>query len=150
MRRLVDARSKGGAVKKVLAAVSLGIAAIGAGTAGGVALAGSEGKSTLKVTVKEMRIIPAAKQLPNGKVTFVVRNAGSIVHEMVVVRAQGRSKLGVREYKAVETGAVGEVEDVEPGKTKSVTLKLTRGTYFLICNEPGHYQLGMRATLRVT
>ena len=137
-------------MKKLLAAISLGILAIGAGAAGAVTLAGSSGKSTLKVTLKEMRVIPAAKQLPSGKVTFVVRNAGSIVHEMVVVRAQGRPKLGVRDYKAVETGAVGEVDDIDPGKTKSVTLKLTRGTYFLICNEPGHYQLGMRATLLAT
>jgi uncharacterized cupredoxin-like copper-binding protein len=45
---------------------------------------------------------------------------------------------------------MGEVENVTVGKSKRLKLKLPAGRYVLICNEPGHYAMGMRASLVVT
>jgi uncharacterized cupredoxin-like copper-binding protein len=132
--------------------VAVGAAVLlGASTAGAVSLLKGSKGSVLKVSLKEMRVIAASSQVASGKVTFVIRNGGQIEHELVVVKSSGRSKLPVKGYKAVEgNGNVGEVEGVMPGKSKRLTLNLKKGTYFLICNELGHYQLGMRTMLRVT
>ena len=79
-----------------------------------------------------------------GKVTFVVRNAGKLTHEFVVIRtdkaAGNLAKGGAKE--APEKGAVGEIEDIAPGKTETLALKLTKGHYALICNIQGHWNNG--------
>ena len=46
--------------------------------------------------------------------------------------------------KAVEKGRVGKVKNIQPGKSKKLTLKLKKGKYVLLCNIPGHYQAGQR------
>src|SRR5262249_22130528 len=133
-----------------LVAVSLvalaGLAAGGALTAL-AAGRGSAQPATNVVTLKEMRITPARATVPSGRVTFVARNAGTIEHELVVIRAT--RPLEVRKFRAVEPegASPGEVEDVAPGTSKSVTLTLKPGKYLLICNIVGHYQLGMSATI---
>ena len=45
---------------------------------------------------------------------------------------------------------VAIVEDIAPGKNKRVTLKLAPGRYVLICNQPGHYSMGLHTSLLVT
>lgn len=137
-------------MKSIAATLVTGTLVLGAGTTSAVAVHGSQPKM-VKVTLKEMRVIPAAKQVSAGKITFVGKNAGSVVHELVIVKANGRTNLPVKNYKAQEgKGVIGEIEDVEPGTTKRVTLTLKRGKYLLICNVTGHYQLGMRAILNVS
>ena len=50
--------------------------------------------------------------------------------------------------EASEKGAKGEIEEIAPGETKSLTLTLQKGHYALVCNLPGHYKAGMRANSR--
>jgi uncharacterized cupredoxin-like copper-binding protein len=38
---------------------------------------------------------------------------------------------------------MGEVSELDPGKSGSLTLTLDAGTYMLFCNLPGHYMAGM-------
>jgi uncharacterized cupredoxin-like copper-binding protein len=115
-----------------------------------MAFARGSQSATVSVTLKEMKISLSRTHVPAGKVSFVVKNSGTIEHEMVVVRKPRSGKLRVVHFKAAEDGAVGEVEDLEVGKVRKLTLTLQRGRYVLICNLPGHYQLGMRADLVVT
>jgi uncharacterized cupredoxin-like copper-binding protein len=104
--------------------------------------------STAQVVVTEMNVSAKPAVVQAGKVTFVVRNAGKIEHELVVVRGAG--KLPVSHFKANEAGRdLGEIEDIEPGKTKRLTLTLKAGKYTLICNVAGHYMLGMHSVLTV-
>lgn len=116
-----------------------------------IALAGqadSTGQAKVQVVLKEMAI-SAPGTAHAGSVTFVARNGGTVEHELVVVRGAG--PLQVAHFKAEEAGRwIGEVEDVAPGKSKTVTLTLAPGKYTLICNVVGHYQLGMRRVLRVS
>ena len=51
--------------------------------------------------------------------------------------------------RASEKGAVGGVEDIAGGRSKKLSLNLSKGHYVLICNLPGHYAAGMRADLTV-
>jgi len=93
----------------------------------------------------EWDILPlTATKTRAARVTFVVRNAGKLTHEFVVLRtAKAAGSLaapGARE--APETGAVGEIEEIKPGEVKRLTLNLKKGHYSLICNLPFHYGKG--------
>jgi uncharacterized cupredoxin-like copper-binding protein len=94
--------------------------------------------------------MPSTSTAKAGKVTFVVKNAADMEHELVVIKTSRKAaKLPVKGGEASEKGAVGEVEDIGGGKTKKLTLTLKPGHYALICNLPGHYQGGMHADFTV-
>lgn len=83
-----------------------------------------------------------------GKVTFnVVNTSKDTVHEMVVLRYKDGEKLpySPNDMKLNEdaAGHLGEVSELEPGKSGSVTLGLKPGKYLVACNIPGHYMNGM-------
>lgn len=112
--------------------------AIVVGNAGAAASA-----TTNKVTLKEFKVLPKPKSGKAGKVTFVVKNAGAVAHELVVLRTNiAPRKLPVKNGQAVEKGKVGEVSNLRPGKTAKLTKTLKKGKYVLLCNVPGHYQAG--------
>ena len=45
--------------------------------------------------------------------------------------------------KMSEEGAQGESGDLAAGLAKDFTLNLSPGKYVLMCNQPGHYMVGM-------
>ncbi|TPO10494.1 sulfocyanin-like copper-binding protein [Mesorhizobium sp. B1-1-5] len=84
-----------------------------------------------------------------GKVTFKLKNdSKDTIHEMIVIfLADAKKPLPyidaenrVDEDKA---GDEGEVSELDPGKSGSLTVDLKPGRYLLICNVPGHYAAGM-------
>jgi len=84
-----------------------------------------------------------------GEVTFKVKNdSKDTIHEMIVMfLADPKKPLPyidaenrVDEDKA---GDKGEVSELDPGKSGSLTVDLKAGKYLLICNVPGHYGAGM-------
>ena len=114
------------------------------------ATAGSAAAPTVKVVLNEWKLIPSATTVKPGAVTFVVRNSGGIPHEFVVVKTtRHHHALPMKGSQAVETGDVGEIEEILPGKTKRVTIKLKPGKYVLLCNLEGHYKAGQYASLTV-
>ena len=99
---------------------------------------------------EEFSLVPASPSVAAGTVTFKIKNAGTMVHEMVVIKTtKDAGKLPIKDGEAVETGALGETGDMEAGTTRDITLKLTPGHYALICNLPGHYVGGMYANFEV-
>jgi uncharacterized cupredoxin-like copper-binding protein len=95
---------------------------------------------------KEFSLTPSAAGVSAGTVTFRVRNAGRVVHEMVVIRTDTKATaLAVGTAEVDESRSVGEVADLEGGSVKPLKVKLKAGHYALICNLPGHYAGGMRA-----
>jgi uncharacterized cupredoxin-like copper-binding protein len=108
-----------------------------------------------------MTVTPASVKA--GKVIFAVKNAGTIVHELIVLKTTTPfDQLPVADAgdppapvtsganKVSEATSVGETGDVAKGKTKSVTLNLKAGSYALVCNIAEHYGLGMRAAFSAT
>ncbi|QKC84814.1 sulfocyanin-like copper-binding protein [Mesorhizobium sp. NZP2077] len=100
-----------------------------------------------------IKAVPGAVKA--GEVTFNVKNdSKDTVHEMIVmyladpgkplpyVEAENR----VDEDKA---GDKGEVSELDPGKSGTLTVELKAGKYLLICNVPGHFGAGMWAELTV-
>lgn len=131
--------------------VSLGglLAALAASGATAIGLQPS-GTAAVSVTLSEWKLIPSVKSVPAGKIRFRVKNAGALEHELVVLRTDTHHHaLPVKGGKAVETGALGGIEDMQPGETRSVTLRLKPGRYVLFCNLLGHYRAGQFAALRV-
>ena len=91
-----------------------------------------------------------------GRVTIRATNQSlGLVHEVIIVRPPAN---GAELPYDDNTGSViekwindvGDVSDLPPGKSGSLTLTLTPGNYLLICNQPNHYQAGMRTQLTVT
>ena len=115
--------------------------------------------ATGPMTLKASSAVGAA-----GPITFTVKNAGTMEHEMIVLKTDlPYNHLPVTDAGdppvAVKTGAnkvdeannVGETGDpnLKPGETRSFTVKLAAGKYVLLCNLAGHYQMGMRAPFTV-
>jgi uncharacterized cupredoxin-like copper-binding protein len=97
-----------------------------------------------------MTVTPASA--PHGKVKFSVKNEGTELHEMVVIKTTTPfDQMQVTaKSKVSESGSVGEISGIGKGKTKSKTLKLKAGSYALVCNIAEHYAAGMRAGFTVT
>ena len=134
---------------------ALVLAALAALVATAVALgsgAGAAHGKSIPVKLKEMSVLPTPKSAKTGSVTFVVTNVGEVEHEFVVLRHDAAGRLPVKKFKAVEDHAavVDEIEDIKPKTTRRFTVQLEQGKYYLFCNVPGHYQLGMSVTFRVT
>ena len=128
-------------VTAVSSAVLLAVTASAAETASG---------SQVSVALVEWKLLPGQITARAGRVTFVVRNDGTMDHEFLVLRTdRPQHRLAVKKGRAVETGRLGEIPLIRKGTTKRITLKVPRGKYVLLCNMLGHYQLGQRASLQV-
>ena len=129
-----------------------------------------EPASTIDVTLQEWAVLPSPSVGAAGDVTFDVSNAGEREHEFVVIRTDlDHGELPTLEDGSVDEEAVdivGEVEELDPGATGSVSLDLETGNYALMCNlvheehseedEDGeaavhvHYRLGMHTGFTVS
>jgi uncharacterized cupredoxin-like copper-binding protein len=90
-----------------------------------------------------------------GKVTFVVTNVSKeTIHEMLVSPIKDKDTVlpfveADNKVDEEKSGDLGEVSELDPGKSGSLTLELKPGLYVLYCNVPGHYSAGMWAMLTV-
>ena len=106
----------------------------------------------LKLAVNEFKITPFAASVKAGRVKITIKNGGKQVHEVLVVTA---GKLPMKGKRVDEDAlqrkhrVIGEIADIEPGRSGSKTFALKKGGYMLFCNLPGHYGRGMRASLVV-
>ncbi len=91
-----------------------------------------------------------------GRVTFQVANQSqALVHELHVLRTNlAGSQLPYDSKKDVfvesKVKNLGEVSDMEPGKSGKLSLNLKAGSYVLACNKPGHLHAGMWTKFTVT
>ena len=100
--------------------------------------------------------VDVASTIKSGKSTFTISNAGTIPHELLVL------KSGL-EPSAYPTDAVGDIiedgagvtllsdgENVDPGGSQVRTIDLAPGTYLFVCNITGHFKAGMFTVVTVT
>jgi uncharacterized cupredoxin-like copper-binding protein len=115
-----------------------------------VAAPGTDAATSISVKLSDFKVAPAKASAAHGRVTFRVKNAAGMEHELVVIKTSRRagSLPTSSSGKASEKGSVGEVE-LGAGKSKSLTLNLKKGHYALICNVGGHYKAGMHADFTV-
>jgi uncharacterized cupredoxin-like copper-binding protein len=106
----------------------------------------------VKLTDKMIQLDPGTANA--GLVTFEVNNAasGETEHEFVVLKTDmDDARLPVHKGQVTESRfkKMGEVEDLARGSTRRLSLKLAPGHYVLICNRPGHYEMGMHTSFVV-
>jgi uncharacterized cupredoxin-like copper-binding protein len=95
------------------------------------------------------------KTVPHGKVTFkAVNTSKEIIHEMIVapIKDQNTALAYIDNENRVDeetAGHLGEVSELDPGKSGALTITLKPGLYILYCNVPGHYGAGMWTTITV-
>jgi uncharacterized cupredoxin-like copper-binding protein len=119
------------------------LAAVGIGTT--AATGSPQASQSVSFRMVEWDILPqTATKTSATKVTFVVRNAGKLDHEFVVLKtAKTAGTLAAKgAAEAPEAGAAGEIPEIKPGALKRLTLTLKNGHYSLICNLTGHYNNG--------
>lgn len=112
--------------------------------------------SSTATNISGMQIGIAPRSVTKGAIKFhVVNKSRSVVHEMIVVPVKDESAALPYDQKSgrlieKKIHGLGEVPELKPGKSGNLRLTLKPGTYLLLCNQPGHYQAGMKATLTVT
>ncbi|HJP66328.1 MAG TPA: sulfocyanin-like copper-binding protein [Actinomycetota bacterium] len=110
---------------------------------------------TVNATEKDFSIVLDPTSIGAGSVEFAITNEGPSTHEFVVFETDlAPDKLPLKNGSVDEEGegvtAVDEQEDIEPNATVNLDVTLEAGSYVIICNIPGHYQLGMRVGLTVS
>ena len=134
-RRRPDFPGKNGLSVFILAAVFLFAAMLSAVVVFGREKSEAKGAPvakgvTIQVKETEFKIALSATSVKAGAVTFVVKNAGKIQHDLAV---QGGKKTAL----------------INPGSSSTLTVTLKKGTTTVYCTVPGHRQLGMVAKLTV-
>jgi uncharacterized cupredoxin-like copper-binding protein len=114
------------------------------------------GMPGVELSKATMGIKPSLGSAPAGEITFDVTNdSKDTIHEMIVVDVKEAGKplpYSTADQRVDEeaAGDHGEVSELDPGKSGSLTVSLDPGTYLLICNIPGHYEAGMWTEFTVT
>lgn len=106
--------------------------------------------TAIKVAAKDYSFTLDKSSGPAGDFTFSATNAGPTDHEFVIFKTDlAADKLPLIPDKSkVDEGGSGvdhidEIEDLNIGDTKALTVKLAAGKYVLVCNLPAHYTQGM-------
>jgi uncharacterized cupredoxin-like copper-binding protein len=112
----------------------------------------SASTDAIAATLKEYSIELSPATAAAGSVTFTVTNAGTMVHEFVVLKTDVQAAdLPVTNGAVTEDDytSMGEVADLEPAASGTLTATLAAGHYAIICNLPGHVSQGMVVDLTV-
>src|SRR5712691_10590727 len=156
-------RQEVGQVRTLLATAAVSVLLLAAcGAAGGTgsttvnatsAPAVNLNARTVNATLTDSKIVLDQSTVPSGKITFNVRNTGTMVHEVVVLKTDlAADKIAPNPDepgKMSEDGSQGESGDLDPTQAKTFMLDLVPGNYVLICNQPAHYLLGMHIAFAV-
>ncbi len=100
--------------------------------AGTAAPAPQPAATTVQVSEKEFKITLASTTLKAGRITFDVKNVGTVPHDLVIAGTSDRTKL------------------ISTGQTATLTAQLKPGRYELYCSVAGHKQAGMDEKIQVS
>ena len=102
-----------------------------------------------------MKMTATPDSVKAGRITLHATNKSqALVHEVIVVLPPANGAplpYDDKEGRVIEKRIkdLGEVSDLPPGKSGSLTVRLVPGSYLLICNQPNHYKAGMWTKLTV-
>lgn len=136
-------------MKKILSILVISMLAL---SACGQASA-QNGPAKVTVTMTEWAVNLSQASVPAGKVTFALKNNGTITHELIIAKTDvAQDKMSMQSedpLKVDESASIGEIGDVDAGQTKEDIFDLAPGNYILMCNEQSHYMAGMHIAFTV-
>jgi uncharacterized cupredoxin-like copper-binding protein len=100
----------------------------------------------IAVALSEWAIAPVPADGEHGEFLFEVTNEGQQPHELVVIQSDAAADdlpTGATGVDEEQVEVLGKVQNIAAGGTAELSLELDAGAYILVCNIPGHYQLGM-------
>jgi uncharacterized cupredoxin-like copper-binding protein len=104
---------------------------------------------SVQVDMKDFQFVLPSTSLNAGTATFFVRNAGPSAHDLTVIKTdKPADKLAYDGVKVTEPSLAGTAP-LNPAQTATLAVNLTPGKYVFVCNQPGHYPLGMRIAVTV-
>lgn len=114
----------------------------------------ARGARTIEVRMSDdMRFRPARIEVKEGEtIRFVVRNAGKVLHEMVI----GTGKELAEHAALMQKFPTMEHDEpymthVKSGRKGDIVWNFNRpGTFQFACLIPGHFEAGMKGTIVVT
>jgi hypothetical protein len=92
------------------------------------AAAGAAAHGKVYVQLGDYWAAPTVASVRAGKVTFIATNVGRVPHELVVERMPMRFDSPMH---PTENAAQGMIEDMAPGHSGRMTMRLRPGTYML-------------------
>ena len=138
---------------KIFAMIGIAAALVTGCTAAAAPAPAQAQSGTITATLTDMKIAVDRSSAPAGPISFVVKNTGAVVHELVVIKTDASQDTLAADTAEVgkmdETGNVGETGDMQIGESKTFTVTLSAGRYVLMCNEIGHYGSGMHMAFTV-
>ena len=96
----------------------------------------------LEIGLGEWALLPEARAIRPGRVTFVIRNRGKYVHGFEIEIRRLDDEHG-------GDGEDAETEELRPGQSTRMTVDLVPGRYEIECSVSDHDERGMRGTLDV-
>lgn len=112
-----------------------------------------QARRTISVDMADtMRFTPAEITLRQGDtIKFVVRNSGKVMHEMVIGTEEELKKHAemMKKHPTMEHEEP-YMAHVKPGAREEITWTFTKaGTFMYGCLIPGHFEAGMKGTIKV-
>jgi len=110
------------------------------------AMMGAAAHGKVYVQLGDYWVAPTVSSVRAGKVTFVASNVGRVPHELMVERMP--MKFDSPNHPN-EDAAQGMIDDMDPGRSGRMTMRLKPGMYMLFCNVAGHYAAGQHMMFKV-
>jgi uncharacterized cupredoxin-like copper-binding protein len=114
---------------------------------------GGAAGATVDVVLNEFSVRADTESVSPGNVDFTVKNLGDVVHEFMVVRWDGPAESLPVAGGYVQFGdavqVVAQEAPLNGGDERDVSAAMQAGNYVLLCNQPGHYESGMRTRFAV-
>ena len=108
--------------------------------------------TTVDVGLQEFSVNPAQDTADAGTLTFIVSNNGTEDHTFRVIKTDLAPDALPTANALVDEAQLdvrASIPEFAAGPAQQVSVDLEAGSYVLICNVPGHYDLGMRAAFTV-
>ena len=129
----------------IVSAVALVSSACGSAAAQPPAPSGA-----INIELTEWKVIVSNVAPQAGPLTLAVKNTGTIAHDLTILKTDlPADQIPQEAGKAREDGKVTGTPSLNPGQSTLLTLTLQPGRYVFICNEQGHYALGMHTAVTV-
>ena len=104
------------------------------------------------VDLKDYAITLSVASVKAGVVKFGIRNNGAMVHDFDLFKTDlplDKLPVDAGSAKVKMDGLVKQMINIAANRSTTLSADLTPGRYVIICNVAGHYQLQMRAELKV-